>query len=184
MVYVATPWLYLSLTNRKNRVRPGDTCGEWKAVKRGCTQGWSLDKVFWNFYQNDLFMKTFDLNWVLTLTTTKYIFRVRRLTTSSAVLRRTGIQLVAAISPTTSRVIHRNIEYWSCQAKQEVKKAMHIGGHTIRQAREIKLLGMILDVNLQFSKHIKQICTKTSRRMGVLSRLKESDFHNSKTNNL
>ena len=61
------------------------------------------------------FMKTFDLNWVLTRKTTKYIFRVRRLTTSSAVLRRAGIQLVAGIKPTSSRVIHRNIKYWSCQ---------------------------------------------------------------------
>ena len=49
---------------------------------------------------------------------------------------------------------------------------MHIDGHTIRQAQEIKLLGVILDANLQFSEHIKQICTKTSRRIGVLSRLR------------
>ena len=42
-------------TNRKNRVRLGDTCGEWKAVKRGCPQGSSLGPVLWNFYQNDLF---------------------------------------------------------------------------------------------------------------------------------
>ena len=55
------------------------------------------------------------------------------------------------------------------RAKQEVKKEVHIDGHTIRQAQEIKLLGVILDVNLQFSEHIKQICTKTSRRIGVLS---------------
>ena len=58
------------------------------------------------------------------------------------------------------------------RAKQEVKKEVHIDGHTIRQAQEIKLLGVILDVNLQFSEHIKQICTKTSRRIGVLSRLR------------
>ena len=49
---------------------------------------------------------------------------------------------------------------------------MHIDGHTIRQVQEIKLLGVILFVNLQFSEHIKQICTKTSRRIGVLSRLR------------
>ena len=58
------------------------------------------------------------------------------------------------------------------RAKQEVKKAVHIDGHTIGQAQEIKLLGVILDVNLQFSEHVKQICTKTSRRIGVLSRLR------------
>ena len=58
------------------------------------------------------------------------------------------------------------------RAKQEVKKAVHIDGHTIRRVQEIKLLGVILFVNLQFSEHIKQICTKTSRRIGVLSRLR------------
>ena len=42
-------------SNRKNRVRLGDTFGEWKAVKRGCPQGSSLGPVSWNFYQNDLF---------------------------------------------------------------------------------------------------------------------------------
>ena len=33
-------------------------------------------------------------------------------------------------------------------------------------------MGVILDVNLQFSEHIKQICTKTSRRIGELCRLR------------
>ena len=40
---------------------------------------------------------------------------------------------------------------------QEVKKVVHINGHKILQAQELKLLGVILDVNLQFSEHIKQI---------------------------
>ena len=40
---------------------------------------------------------------------------------------------------------------------QEVKKAVHIDDHKIQQAQELKPLGVILDVNLQFSEHIKQI---------------------------
>ena len=58
------------------------------------------------------------------------------------------------------------------RAKQEVKKEVHINGHTIRQAQEINLMGVTLDVNLQFSEHIKQICIKTSRRSGELPKLR------------
>ena len=65
-------------SNRKNRVRLGDTFGEWKAVKRGCPQGSSLGPVSWNFYQNDLFCENIRSQLMLTLTTTKYIFRVSR----------------------------------------------------------------------------------------------------------
>ena len=36
------------------------------------------------------------------------------------------------------------------RAKQEVKKEVHIDGYTIQWAQDIKLLGVILDVNLQF----------------------------------
>ena len=42
-------------TNRKNRVPLSDTCGEWKAFKRGCPKGSSLGPVLWNCYRNDLF---------------------------------------------------------------------------------------------------------------------------------
>ena len=58
------------------------------------------------------------------------------------------------------------------RTKQEVKKAVNIDGHIVGQAQEITLLGVILDVNLQFSERIKQICTKTCRRIHVLSRLR------------
>ena len=36
------------------------------------------------------------------------------------------------------------------RAKQEVKKEVHIDGCTIQWVQDIKLLGVILDVNLQF----------------------------------
>ena len=91
-------------TNRKNRVRLSNTCNEWKAVKRGCPQGSSLGPVLWNFYQNDLFYENIrsQLN-AYADDDCNCIFRVRRLTTSSAVLWRTEIQLLAGINPTTSR---------------------------------------------------------------------------------
>ena len=36
----------------------------------------------------------------------------------------------------------------------------------------MKLLGVLIDSDLNFSKHIAQVCRKASQQIGVLSRLK------------
>ena len=113
----------------------------------------------WYFYQNDLFYENI-LSQLSAYADDHQIYisgeKIDNVVT--AVLRRTGIQLVAGINPATSRVIHRKIKLVlvMSRAKQEVKKAVHIDGHTIRQARDVKLLGVILDLNLQFWEHIKR----------------------------
>ena len=113
----------------------------------------------WNFYQNDLFYENIRSQLSAYADDHQiYISGEKIDNVVTAVLRRTGIQLVAGINPTTSRVIHRKskLVLVMSRAKREVKKAVHIDGHTIRQAQEVKLLGVILDLNLQFSEHIKR----------------------------
>ena len=111
------------------------------------------------FYQNDLFYENIRSQLSAYADDHQiYISGEKIDNVVTAVLRRTGIQLVAGINPATSRVIHRKIKLVlvMSRAKQEVKKAVHIDGHTIRQAQDVKLLGVILDLNLQFSEHIKR----------------------------
>ena len=111
------------------------------------------------FYQNDLFYENIRSQLSAYADDHQiYISGEKIDSVVTAVLRRTGIQLVAGINPTTSRVIHRKskLVLVMSRAKREVKKAVHIDGHTIRQAQEVKLRGLILDLNLQFSEHIKR----------------------------
>ena len=160
-------------TNRKNRVRLGDTCGEWKAVKRGCPQGSSLGQVLWNFYQNDLFyenirsqLSAYAKDHEIYISGEKIDNVVSSIEEDENTTGRWHKSNYLSGNPSKYQVLVMS------RAKKEVKKAVPIDSHTIRQAQEIKLLGVILDVNLQFLEHIKQICTKTSRRIGVLSRLR------------
>ena len=160
-------------TSRKNRVRLGDTCGEWKAVKRGCPQGSSLGQVLWNFYQNDLFyenirsqLSAYADDHQIYISGEKIDNVVSSIEEDGNTTGRWYKSNYLSGNPSTYQVLVMS------RAKEEVKKAVPIDSHTIRQAQEIKLLGVILYVNLQFLEHIKQICTKTSRRIGVLSRLR------------
>ena len=48
-----------------------------------------------------------------------------------------------------------------------------INGHSINTTEELKLLGVTIDKELHFSKHIFIICKKVSKLIGVLMRLRK-----------
>ena len=56
--------------------------------------------------------------------------------------------------------------------KDARKVDMDICGEKVEQTQSIKILGVNLDENLNFSYHIGEICKKVSRLIGILRRLK------------
>lgn len=57
------------------------------------------------------------------------------------------------------------------EAKNSIN--LHIDGTDIEQSKSIKLLGVLLDSELNFSEHITLVCKKASQQIGVLSRLRK-----------
>ena len=116
-----------------------------ETVKRGYPQGSSLGLVLWNFYQNDLFYENI---WPqLSAYTDDHKIYISGEKTDNVVSSReedantTGHWYKSNYlsgNPSKYQVLVMS------RAKQEVKKAVHIDGHTIRHAQEIKLLGVIL----------------------------------------
>ena len=53
-----------------------------------------------------------------------------------------------------------------------VEKNMQIGRVKIEQSHSIKLLGVNIDSDLNFSNHIREVCIKSSQQIGVLTRLR------------
>lgn len=47
-----------------------------------------------------------------------------------------------------------------------------LGGKHIEQSRSIKILGVNLDDKLNFSLHIREVCNRVSKQVGILNRLK------------
>ena len=48
---------------------------------------------------------------------------------------------------------------------------LNINNLDIANSELIKLLGVHIDDNLNFTEHINKLCTKTSQKVGVLSHL-------------
>ena len=54
--------------------------------------------------------------------------------------------------------------------KEKSDITLNIRDLTIVKAKQIKLLGVIIDNDLNVTEHIREICTKASKRVGVLNR--------------
>ena len=56
--------------------------------------------------------------------------------------------------------------------KEKSDITLDIHDLNIVKAKQIKLLGVTIDDDLNFTEHIKEICTKASKKVGVLNRLR------------
>ena len=63
-----------------------------------------------------------------------------------------------------------NINLWKLDNEKR-DKMLNINNLDIANSELIKLLGVHIDDNLNFTEHISKLCTKTSQKVGVLSHL-------------
>ena len=163
--------------NRMNRVKLGDTRSEWKAMTRGCPQGSSFGPLLWNLFQNDM---AYNINSEANLllyaddhqmyTTGPDFSKVRD------ALEKEGKQayawykdnyLLANKDKFQTMVMNpRNVE------TNSARLYVIIEDHVIANMDHIKLLGVTIDKDINFSKHMGEVCTKAGRKVGVLTRLR------------
>ena len=53
---------------------------------------------------------------------------------------------------------------------KDADQQITVGPNTLSQVQETKLLGVIIDQNLSFNSHVKQICSKVNRKAFLISR--------------
>ena len=148
---------------------------EWRSVDRGCPQGSSLDPVMWSLYQSDVFYEDTTSQLIAYADDHQLYSSTRNSSDVSKGLEEDGT--------TTDKWCQSNhlignlskyrIMFMSRGKKEEDQRmGLRISNHLVQQIQEIELLGVVQDNELQFSEHVRQIYIKTSRKIGVLSRLK------------
>ena len=55
--------------------------------------------------------------------------------------------------------------------KQDTPFVLNVNGKKINKSREIEILGMVIDNELKFKKHIENLCKKASFKLHVLCRI-------------
>ena len=170
------------LTNRKQRVKIGDTVSSWENIHKGVPQGSILGPLLFNIFINDIF---FFINHC-----TLYNYADDNTLSYS----HSDYDKLISVLEDESKILVNWFQMNCMQANPDKFQAIAVGKRTfsrnpvfnldlttINCEQTVKLLGIDLDFQLNFDAHIKVICRKASQQLNVLKRIGK---HLSKLNKL
>ena len=160
--------------NRKCRVKiSSETTSDWKDVLRGCPQGSTFGPLLWNIFQNDMTHIISKCN--LTMYADDHqLYSIGE--TSKEVEESINKEGMLITEWYENNLLLGNFEKYQAMSlgpKNITKDMQFVMSNTeIKQDTELKLLGLTIDDNLNFTNHVGAVCKKASQKVGVLMRLR------------
>ena len=160
------------LSDRKQRVKIGQTHGNWLNILKGVPQGSILGPLLFNVFINDLFyfIKTGKLyNYADDNTVT---YSHKSLSTTKSVLESESTK---AIKWFGDNKMQANPDKFQAiipgKSGHENCTSLTICGSEIKCEDSVKLLGVTIDFMLNFDTHVSDICRKAAKQINVLLRI-------------
>ena len=162
--------------NRINRVKLNNATSEWKEMERGCPQGSSLGPLLWNMFQNDMSYHVENANLTMYADDHQLYKTGKDHDTVGSNLKAQG-QLASSwyknnflsANPDKFQSLIINPRDIDADNKDVI---LRIDDLDVIRTGQMKLLGVYIDENLDFTSHISQLSTKSSQKVGVLMRLR------------
>ena len=155
------------LSNRKQRVKIGNSRSKWISLSKGVTQGSIFGPLLFNIFINDMYMFMDEC----TLYNYEYDNSLSCISpTIDAVISNLQSDGNRAIKWVTDNP--EKFQFMMISRDEDSVRSLTLNDGTVIVSEDhVKVLGVVIDSKLNFSLHVSAICNKASRQLNALSRI-------------
>ena len=161
------------LSQRQQRVKVGSSFSEWLEIILGIPQGSILGPILFNVFINDLllFIKETDIS-NFADDTTLYVCG-KELHTISFKLEIETNRAIQWLKDNEMVANPSKFQLMFLSKYKNIEKNMFFDRKTIKSSDTVELLGITLDKNINFKRHIQNICRKANNKTRAILRIRK-----------
>ena len=160
------------LSNRKQRVKINSIFSEWISIILGVPQGSILGPILFNIFINDLFLVALEIglcnfaddNTAYSCEETMEIVAIKLENNVPKILRWFKLNSMV-VNPSKFQAIFLG-------NKGKSNLCIEIDGSSIKPNKEVKLLGVTIDKDLNFNSHVRILCRQANQKVNALLRIR------------
>ena len=156
------------LLNRKQRTEVGSSCSSWENILSGVPHGSILGPLLFNIILCDLFLEHEEC--CFTNYANDAIPYVAANNTEEVIENLTNVTQ-KLFTWFANNQMKSNYDKCHLLLSTQEEANIQIANTTIKCSQSEKMLGIILDNQLKFDKHVENICQKASRQLNALARV-------------
>ncbi len=176
---VSNDWFCNYLSNRKQFVVYNSTKSPTEDVSCGVPQGSILGPLLFILYMNDICNTSKILNMILFADDTTVFYSNKNLSilcsTMNTELKEISNWFKAnklSLNASKTNLMYLGTSKQTGSIKESSDHNIYLDGCKLNRVQDAKFLGITIDENLSWKKHVDSVCKTCSRNIGVLSKVK------------